>query len=137
MANYVINSFYNSLLFALPLSLADRAHTMQEDADEQEREQADGGDAYPEKPPSPNGGGDDVHSEKAALLPRRARGPKDFEHPAVRHGQRPIWVPEDPLGLAKTEVASMHAEGIRASTRHARMDAKGNVGVDGQPPEDN
>jgi hypothetical protein len=61
-------------------------------------------------------------------------GPKDFDHPASVEPQRTIWIPEDRLGLARSEAEDMRSKRILVGMDNARMDAKGNVDVRGSPP---
>lgn len=57
-----------------------------------------------------------------------------FAHPATHCSQQTIWVPQDPLGLAKEAVRSMRERGIAATSRDAYVTAKGKVVLEGPPP---
>ena len=61
-------------------------------------------------------------------------GPKDFDHPAAVETQRVIWVPNDELGLGRSEVEDMERRGIEGSLEKAEMNEKGEVKITGPPP---
>jgi len=127
-ANYIINASYSPLLRSLPFSLADRAHALKTDHTE-----ALAAAQHSETSPlahDPNSGSSEppIHS--------RNDGPTDFEHPAVRTGQRPIWIAQDPLGVGVSEVGELVKGGVYASCVHATMYATGKVEVEGEPPVD-
>lgn len=58
-----------------------------------------------------------------------------FLHPAVYENTRPVWIPEDPIGVAKLEVSDMKARKIPASMRGAGITSSGKVLVTRSPPE--
>ncbi|KNF06712.1 hypothetical protein PSTG_00028 [Puccinia striiformis f. sp. tritici PST-78] len=58
-----------------------------------------------------------------------------FLHPAVWENTRPVWVPEDPIGVARLEVADMKARKIPASLKGAGITSAGKVFVTRSPPE--
>ncbi|MBW0463935.1 hypothetical protein O181_003650 [Austropuccinia psidii MF-1] len=63
------------------------------------------------------------------------RGHTAFLHPAVWEQTRPIWIPEDPVGVAKLEVADMKAKKIAASIEGASITNSRTVYVTRSPPE--
>lgn len=58
-----------------------------------------------------------------------------FLHPAVWENTRPVWIPEDPMGIAKLEVSDMKLRKIPASLRGAGVTSSGAVFVTRSPPE--
>ncbi|WAR60144.1 hypothetical protein PtB15_9B81 [Puccinia triticina] len=58
-----------------------------------------------------------------------------FLHPAVWENTRPVWIPEDPIGVAKLEVLDMKARKIPASLKGAEITSSGKVFVTRSPPE--
>ncbi|KAG8894679.1 hypothetical protein FRB99_001053, partial [Tulasnella sp. 403] len=78
--------------------------------------------------------GEDVDDDVQAVEERRAEMPTDFNHPASFHPQRPIWLPQDTLGLAESEAQALQADGVDVSLEHAVMNEKGKVTIDGRPP---
>ncbi|KAA1112631.1 hypothetical protein PGT21_004209 [Puccinia graminis f. sp. tritici] len=58
-----------------------------------------------------------------------------FLHPAVWENTRPVWIPEDPIGVAKLEVSDMKARKIPASLKGAGITSSGKVFVTRSPPE--
>ncbi|PLW13499.1 hypothetical protein PCANC_15599 [Puccinia coronata f. sp. avenae] len=58
-----------------------------------------------------------------------------FLHPAVYENTRPVWIPEDPIGIAKLEVMDMKARKIPASLKGAGITSSGKVFVTRSPPE--
>ncbi|KAH8116005.1 DUF221-domain-containing protein [Phellopilus nigrolimitatus] len=157
----VINNSYDPILQYLPLSLADKAHGIAlrtEDApaagrssgaSASPRTRADSAhSSYSQRKPvasssakvSLEGEGDvDLEkSERTGLVDTaedaNGEGPEDFYHPASVESLRPVWIPQDALGLARTEEEDNAVRGIEASSAHAFMDEKGHVDVDGHPP---
>jgi calcium permeable stress-gated cation channel len=65
------------------------------------------------------------------------RDPTDygFAHPAASRPQRTIWMATDTLGLSAEEMESLQERGIDVSISDARMDAMGNVTIQGPPPD--
>jgi hypothetical protein len=61
--------------------------------------------------------------------------PTDFTHPAVSKPQRMIWLPVDPLGLAREEEAAIRGMKIDVSTAGASMNRKGHVSISAAPPD--
>lgn len=62
--------------------------------------------------------------------------PDAFFAPATKEPQPVIWIPEDPYGLAATEVAANMALEIQSTYRDAYMDNKGRIKITGPPPDD-
>jgi calcium permeable stress-gated cation channel len=58
-----------------------------------------------------------------------------FAHPAASRPQQTIWMAKDILGLSAKEVKALQERGIVVSTMDAEMDAKGNVTIQGPPPD--
>lgn len=81
---------------------------------------------------------DDDESDEGPMAITKAEreGPTDFAHPALRSGQRVIWVAEDVIGVSGVEVRAMRAEGVKATMRGAYMDGEGNVDVVGGPEDE-
>ncbi|KAI9612594.1 hypothetical protein H4Q26_007751 [Puccinia striiformis f. sp. tritici PST-130] len=55
--------------------------------------------------------------------------------PSLWENTRPVWVPEDPIGVARLEVADMKARKIPASLKGAGITSAGKVFVTRSPPE--
>jgi calcium permeable stress-gated cation channel len=128
-----ISNSFDPLLYSLPLSLADKTYNAAEDVDESPEEKQDVGSSSKPRSPHEKVGGshDDVQLEGDDFV---LDGPKDFNHPASVEPQRTIWIPEDRLGLARSEIEDMRSKRILVGTDNATMDAKGIVDVRGSPP---
>jgi hypothetical protein len=149
----IINNSYGPLMHALPLSLADKTWGAETP------ESRSNGDSMEMARQSPQGQGvrpstddDDrhilAHQNKQTMLqgdskhPAPARGDNaDFEdygfaHPAVSRPQRVVWLPRDANGLVEEEEKACLEAGVQASTKHAVMNEKGKVDVDGSPPDE-
>lgn len=63
------------------------------------------------------------------------QGRTAFLHPAVWENTRPVWIPEDPIGVARLEVADMKGRKIPASSKGAGITSSGTVFVTRSPPE--
>lgn len=60
-----------------------------------------------------------------------------FSHPAASRPQRTVWIPKDRLGLSEEEERACLEKGIDISTKDAEMNEKGQVELtgDSQPPD--
>jgi len=152
----IVNS-YSPLKFALPLSLADKTHG----TDDSKGSEEDLGEDLEPKPEQsgksvsePHTSQDAAYAENGGLrsVPVEGKpkdeeaeedeelhdftidGPRDFDHPASVETQRIIWVPNDDLGLGRSEVEDMMKRQIQASLEKAGMDEKGKIKITGPPP---
>jgi hypothetical protein len=142
----MISDSYGPLINSLPLSLTDRIQTAPL-LDTRESHDTDGSEkraAVAVDPESQVGAGSD--KGKAASTEDDEPSPDDmkpreqidygFAHPAASRPQRVIWMANDTLGLAAEEVSALKHRGIDVSTEDAQMDAKGEVTIQGPPPDD-
>ena len=58
-----------------------------------------------------------------------------FAHPALTRPQRVVWMPQDTLGLAHAEEEACRTAGVEASSHYAVMNEKGDVDIEGPPPD--
>ncbi|KIM46819.1 hypothetical protein M413DRAFT_16459 [Hebeloma cylindrosporum] len=131
--NIILNNSYNPLLSALPLSLQDRTYTPAAvesppavvDADNASALDEDDGTKSKAPPPKDAA---DAGAEKQ----EESYG---FAHPAASRPQRIVWIPRDEFGLAQEEPRACKEVGVSVSDAHATMDAKGDVDVNGGPPD--
>jgi hypothetical protein len=144
----MINDSYGPLINSLPLSLADRLGEEPSLASEAPREPDESRDvAASEKkaaiaadPEAQNITGvgqstDGNGSDEPDMKPRE-QPDYGFAHPAASRPQRTVWMANDTLGLSAEEVAAIRERGIDVSTADAKMDAKGNVTIQGPPPDE-
>ncbi|TCD61098.1 hypothetical protein EIP91_009035 [Steccherinum ochraceum] len=59
-----------------------------------------------------------------------------FNHPSMYTNQPWIWLPKDDIGVSERLVTEFKAAGVEASDVGAFMDAKGNVEVQRNPPDE-
>jgi calcium permeable stress-gated cation channel len=146
----MINDSYGPLIHSLPLSLADRLGEEPTRASEEPRESEKSRDAVasekeaaiaadPEAQNSAGVGkstnGKEVADDETDMKPRE-QPDYGFAHPAVSRPQRTVWMAKDTLGLSAEEAAANKERGIHASILDAEMDAKGNVTIQGPPPDE-
>jgi hypothetical protein len=146
----MINDSYGPLIHALPLSLADRLGEEPTRASEEPRESEESRDAVvsekkaaiaadPEAQNSSGVGkstnGNEAADDEPDMKPRE-QPDYGFAHPAVSRPQRTVWMAKDTLGLSAEEAAANKERGIDVSTVDAEMDAKGNVTIQGPPPDE-
>ena len=96
----------------------------------------------------------DEEDDVQALRERPRSMPTDFNHPAsvevstsfislpthftdkhILQPQRPIWIPDDTLGLGRDEARRLREAGLDVATDDATMNEKGKVEIHGAPPE--
>ncbi|BEJ13586.1 hypothetical protein CspHIS471_0307600 [Cutaneotrichosporon sp. HIS471] len=68
--------------------------------------------------------------------PDDSASPAAFFHPATHQPQPIVWLPQDELGVARTQVRENRKEGVKSTTRNAVLDAKNRVLVIGPAPDD-
>ncbi|KAH9478520.1 hypothetical protein JR316_0008975 [Psilocybe cubensis] len=140
----IINNSYGPLLSALPLSLQDRTLTAtvieaqpsgtagpSSDASAvnvESRQSTDKKDSSEERLTKDREAADTAAAEEE----EESYG---FAQPAASRPQRTVWIPRDALGLWREEERGCEQAGVRVSERHAVMDEKGKVDVDGGPPD--
>lgn len=148
----IVNS-YSPLKSALPLSLADKtygANDLNQSEDDFGPKHEPSGKSTSEPRTSQdvataeNGGlkpvpvegkpKDEEAEEDEELHDFTTDGPKDFDHPASVETQRIVWIPDDELGLGKTEVEDMKRRNVKASLALAEMDEWGKIKISGPPP---
>jgi hypothetical protein len=143
----MINDSYGPLLHSLPLSLADRVGVdlPKEDivVDSTNGQGRHSEDPEAQSPTSFKGKGpaeDEEHKEEEekeeANIESNAPVDYGFAHPAASRPQRTIWIAQDTLGLTAEETAAMREMGIAVSSADAEMDGKGNVSIQGPPPDE-
>jgi calcium permeable stress-gated cation channel len=150
----MINDSYGPLIHSLPLTLADHIGeepTRASEApgeSEESHDVASGdkkaaiADADPEAQTSGVGkttnGGEGVAEEEDGDLDMKPREQPDygFAHPATSRPQRTIWMAKDTLGLSAEEMTAIRERGIDVSCVDADMDAKGDVTIQGPPPDE-
>jgi len=134
----VINNSFDPLINALPLTYARRGHSSQAEDESDEIDYTHNGIEKNRKPSMASEGRKPVVEGDAgpsvAVEGKRNEGPTDFTHPAAVEAQRIIWIPEDELGLAQSEVADMREHGVQGSTDNAILDTKGQTEIEGHPP---
>lgn len=154
----IINNSYGPLLTPLPLSLADRTYSApignnnapvertseEEQAYANERKVKNALVAEDVEAAAPENkaetgiievAGEEKDEAPPSLPPPVSEDEYGFVHPAVSHPQRTIWIPEDTLGLAEVEVRDCLKAFVFASTKDAKMDARGKVDISGPPPD--
>jgi len=145
----MINDSYGPLLHSLPLSLADRLGEEPTSAVEEPRESQESHDAVASEKKAAIAA--DPEAQNSAGVGKSANGneaddetdmkPREqpdygFAHPAVSKPQRTVWMARDTLGLSAEEAAANKERGIDVSLVDANMDAKGNVTIQGPPPDE-
>jgi len=134
----VINNSFEPLIHSLPLTYVRRGHGSYGDDESEESEYVHNGiekdgkltmASEGKKPAVEEGAGPSV-----AVEGKRNEGPTDFTHPAACEAQRVVWIPEDELGLALSEVADMREHGVQGGTENAKLDTNGQTEVEGHPP---
>jgi calcium permeable stress-gated cation channel len=59
-----------------------------------------------------------------------------FDNPAAWKDQPVVWIPDDTLGLGRSEVDRMGTQKVDASCEYATMDEKGHVEIQRGPPDE-
>lgn len=135
----MINDSYGPLINSLPLTLAD--HIGEEPTVAAEAAGVEVPDKETDDPEaqnvgrSTNGKERDASDEEPDMQPGE-QPDYGFAHPAVSRPQQTIWMARDTLGLTAEEVTALRAKGIDVSTAGAEMDAKGDVTIQGPPPDE-
>jgi len=147
----MINDSYGPLIHSLPLTLADHIGeepTRSDDAPEESNgkdKQAAITESDPEAQNSAGVGrstnGDEKPASPTSVDEEQDMKPREqpdygFAHPAASRPQQTIWMAKDTLGLSAEETAALRERGIDVSTVDAEMDAKGNVTIQGPPPDE-
>jgi calcium permeable stress-gated cation channel len=160
----MINDSYGPLLYALPLTLADKTY-----GGPAEHHDAGMASSAPAPAPAPIVAHDSTKEKQTASAtssggptpkpkieetpyfavppgdqeqnPEAARQHREeqefgFAHPAASRPQRCIWLPEDQLGLFKEEVKMNKEMGVDAEAMNAVMNEKGSVDISGPPPDE-
>jgi calcium permeable stress-gated cation channel len=136
----VINNSFHPLIHSLPLTYARRGYASHADeaSGKVESDLAQNDFEKDRKISMTSETREPVVEEEAgpsvAVEGKRNEGPTDFTHPAAVEPQRTIWMPQDELGLALSEVADLRERGIGGSTENALLDAKGHTEITGHPP---
>ncbi|KAF8556074.1 DUF221-domain-containing protein [Imleria badia] len=139
----VINSSYDSLISALPLSIAERTYKSEGSPEVDNGNKSDGKrrdtidsalDASTSEPRPSKDADQDAYLDDFRFA-QHADGAVDygFAHPALARPQRVVWIPDDTLGLGKEEVETNEASGILATTAGASMDEGGKIVVTAPP----
>ena len=149
----MINDSYGPLIHSLPLTLADHIGEEPTRASEAPRESEEShdvvssekkaaiADADPEAQTSgvgrsTNGGEEAVEEDGEPDMKPREQHDYGFAHPAASRPQRTIWMAKDTLGLSAEEMTALQERGIDVSCEDADMDAKGDVTIQGPPPDE-
>ncbi len=153
----IINNSYGPLLYALPLSLKDKAYTPidgasthNHDHEVHDSTKTDGSSEDIVKKDRDAEADADVDYKdvsRASALKAKATDDQEegaqnaaarqkfeeaefgFAHPAISRPQRPVWIPKDALGLSEEEVNRCENMGISATTQGAFMTREGKVDV--------
>ena len=139
----MINDSYGPLIHSLPLSLADRVGNdlPKEDIEPTNGQNRNSEDPEAQSPTSLKGKGvatddDDDGDENVDVSASNQPVDYGFAHPAASRPQKTIWIAQDTLGLTAEETAALKERGIAVSTADAEMDGKGNVSIQGPPPDE-
>lgn len=143
--NILIADSYGPLESALPLSLAEKTYDANRNDEDEENVAPEQSTKSGQDAASVEHGGikpapvdakpkDEEAEEDEELHDFNIEGPKDFDHPASVAEQRAIWIPNDELGLGRTEVEDMQRRGIEGSLEKAEMDGEGKIKITGPPP---
>lgn len=138
----VINNSFAPLIHPLPLTYARRSHVSSLGGDSSDDEfirPENNGNEEKDRKLSMGSEGrkpivDNAPGPSVAVEGKRNEGPTDFTHPAAVEPQRIVWLPDDQLGMAATEVADLRERGIEASTENATFTPKGHTEISGHPP---
>jgi len=138
----MINDSYGPLIHSLPLSLADRVGNdlPKEGVESTNGQNRNSEDPEAQSPTSLKGKGaatdDDDDEENVDVSASNQPVDYGFAHPAASRPQKTIWIAQDTLGLTAEETAALKEKGIAVSTADAEMDGKGNVSIQGPPPDE-
>jgi calcium permeable stress-gated cation channel len=124
----VINNSYDPLINPLSLSLANQTFSARPvDASD---------DAQPSPQQDKEGGAKEVSTKKKTVKRMLTDDEYGFAQPALSRPQRVVWIPRDTLGLGEVEEEACEAGSVLASTENAVMNEKGDVDIEGGPPDD-
>lgn len=146
----MINDSYGPLIHSLPLSLADRTGEEPTRSSETPRESEESRDNEKKAAvisdleaqedvgvgSTKGKGAASPSSDDEADIKPREQPDYGFAHPAASRPQQTIWMAKDTLGLSAEEMAALRERGIDVSTVDAEMDAKGDVTIQGSPPDE-
>jgi len=147
----MINDSYGPLIHSLPLSLADHIGEEPTRSSEAPVESHDNENlkkaAVVSDPEAQNdvGVGKSTNGKELPARPSSDDEPDmkpgeqpdyGFAHPAASRPQQTIWMAKDTLGLSAEEMSAIRERGIDVSSADAEMDAKGNVTIQGPPPDE-
>jgi hypothetical protein len=126
----MIRDSYGPLIYALPLSLADKTYGTPGLPGLLESEVSAG------EGTSKGHTHDAVPGQVGDVQPlTKLEAEYGFAHPALSRPQRTVWIPQDTLGLADEEEKACKDAGVDASLKDAEMNEKGKVDISGPPPD--
>ncbi|KAL4071415.1 hypothetical protein V8B97DRAFT_467079 [Scleroderma yunnanense] len=153
--NIIINDSFGPLISALPLSLADKTHKLDEPASSGAQPSTSLDRTNSKKREAPQFTKDDLDEDSDArdlddnYFQKHVDGTVDygFAHPAISRPQRVVWIPDDSdawttsagegsaarRGLGPAEVDANTAHGVLATTEGTTMDENSQVEVSAAP----